>query len=162
MWLEIITWKQRLALAHRVCSLESQIEPTDSHHRVFGTETNAAWMSTLLLCNTFNAWIPCENRSCWTYCIAFPIMWNWKACYSLYTDSFWIGFIYLYHKYPWSHGVSHASCWEWWEWKKLKSPQLSTHYIREGKKSKHPVKNVKSVYLYVLFLVNHLYSWSKI
>lgn len=126
------------------------------------SETNAAWMSTLLLCNTFNAWIPCENRSCWTYCIAFPIMWNWKACYSLYTDSFWIGFIYLYHKYPWSHGVSHASCWEWWEWKKLKSPQLSTHYIREGKKSKHPVKNVKSVYLYVLFLVNHLYSWSKI
>lgn len=126
------------------------------------SETNAAWMSTLLLCNTFNAWIPCENRSCWTYCIAFPIMWNWKACYSLYTDSFWIGFIYLYHKYPWSHGVSHASCWEWWEWKKLKSPQLSTHCIREGKKSKHPVKNVKSVYLYVLFLVNHLYSWSKI
>lgn len=126
------------------------------------SETNAAWMSTLLLCNTFNAWIPCENRSCWTYCIAFPIMWNWKACYSLYTDSFWIDFTYLYHKYPWSHGVSHASCWEWWEWKKLKSPQLSTHYIREGKKSKHPVKNVKSVYLYVIFLVNHLYSWSKI
>lgn len=126
------------------------------------SETNAAWMSTLLLCNTFNAWIPCENRSCWIYCIAFPIMWNWKACYSLYTGSFWIGFTYLYHKYPWSHGVSHTSCWEWWEWKKLKSPQLSTHCIREGKKSKHPVKNVKSVYLYVLFLVNHLYSWSKI
>lgn len=109
------------------------------------SETNAAWMSTLLLCNTFNAWTPCENRSCWTFCIAFPIMWNWKACYSLYTDRFWIGFIYLYHKYPRSHGVSHASCWEWWEWKKLKSSSLALITSEKVKSQNIQLKMLKVI-----------------
>lgn len=105
-------WMQHIMFVHwRV-----KLNPSDSHHHVFPMfiyikcSLNVHFSQLIMtLHNTFHAWIPCENRSSWIYCIVFFYKMAWHSVSwginlasfssSPYTNGFWIGFLFIQRRW---------------------------------------------------------------